>query len=539
MRKFIDWQTLDLKGKFSGTIKIKCPECNSTRTNKSDRSLSVNVSSGVAKCHYCEALSFRDSIKKETERNYVLPVQTWANYTNLSAAMVKYCESRKIQQFTLNEMQITEEKFYQPKHNKEVNNIVFNYFEGETVVNKKYRSGDKGFTQSKEGKPIFYNINSAIGQESLYIVEGEFDVLALVQIGIKNVVSVPSGANDNDNYWINSEPYLKDVKKFYIAVDNDQKGNELAVEFLTKKRRLNALNTYLDSFVVGIQRWTRDDNLLHAGFNQTVTSTGRLSSSNPNFQNQPKNSKFPVRKCVVSRFTNGSIIEADFSGLEFVVAGELSRDPQIIEDILNGKDVHRQTASIVHQIKPEEVTKPVRNSVKPHTFAPLYGATGANEPPHIKTYYQEFFNIYKRHGEWQHEKMDDVISTGVVVTPSGREYAFPGTTRLRGGKTTNSTKIVNYPVQGFATGYIVPLSCVRVLRRFKELNLQSKLILTVHDSIVVDTHPDETRLVHDALVWAMTGASEEIKTRWKYEMLLPLKCEVSIGPNWDELETME
>jgi len=228
MRKFIDWQTLDLKGKFSGTIKIKCPECNSTRKNKSDRSLSVNVSSGVAKCHYCEALSFRDSIKKETERNYVLPVQTWANYTNLSAAMVKYCESRKIQQFTLNEMQITEEKFYQPKHNKEVNNIVFNYFEGETVVNKKYRSGDKGFTQSKEGKPIFYNINSAIGQESLYIVEGEFDVLALVQIGIKNVVSVPSGANDNDNYWINSEPYLKDVKKFYIAVDNDQKGNELA-----------------------------------------------------------------------------------------------------------------------------------------------------------------------------------------------------------------------------------------------------------------------------------------------------------------------
>lgn len=324
-----------------------------------------------------------------------------------------------------------------------------------------------------------------------------------------------------------------------LIAQAEEKGNDLAVEFLTKKRRLNALNTYLDSFVVGIQRWTRQDNLLHAGFNQTVTSTGRLSSSNPNFQNQPKNSKFPVRKCVISRFKGGYIIEADFSGLEFVVAGELSRDEQIIADILNGKDVHRQTASIVHQITPEEVTKLIRDAVKPHTFAPLYGATGANEPPHIKTYYEQFFNIYKRHGEWQKEKMDDVINTGVVVTPSGREYAFPGTTRIRGGKTTNSTKIVNYPVQGFATGDIVPLSCVRALRRFKELKLQSKLILTVHDSIVVDTHPDEKEAVRDALVWAMSSASEEVKTRWNYEMLLPLKCEVSIGPNWNELEKME
>lgn len=228
MKKFIDWDILDLKGKTSGTMKIKCPECSHTRTNKSDRSLSVNVSTGLAKCHYCEAVSFRDSIKKETERRYTLPSQNWTNYTNLSNAMVKYFESRKIQQFVLKDIGVTEEKFFQPAHGKEVNNIVFNYFEGETLVNKKYRSGSKGFTQSKDGKPIFYNVNSALGAESLYIVEGEFDVLSLIQIGIKNVVSVPNGANDNDNYWINSEPYLKDVKKFYIAVDNDQKGNELA-----------------------------------------------------------------------------------------------------------------------------------------------------------------------------------------------------------------------------------------------------------------------------------------------------------------------
>lgn len=106
--------------------------------------------------------------------------------------------------------------------------MVFNYFEGDVVVNKKYRGANKSFTQSKEAKSIFYNINSVIGESEAYIVEGEFDVLALYEIGIKNVISVPNGANDNDNYWLNSEKYLKDIKRFYIATDNDESGNNVA-----------------------------------------------------------------------------------------------------------------------------------------------------------------------------------------------------------------------------------------------------------------------------------------------------------------------
>jgi len=128
---------------------------------------------------------------------------------------------------SLIDLGVTEEKYYQPKHKKEVNNIVFNYFEGDKVVNKKYRSADKSFTQTTGGKPIFYNINSVIGAEEVYIVEGEFDVIALHSHGIKNVISVPNGANDNEEYWKNSEPYLKDIQKFIIAVDNDTKGKKL------------------------------------------------------------------------------------------------------------------------------------------------------------------------------------------------------------------------------------------------------------------------------------------------------------------------
>lgn len=268
MTKFIDWNSLDLKGKYSGQMKIKCPECNHQRTNKADRSLSVNLSAGFAKCHYCEALSFRDSLKKDTERKYTLPSQEWRNHTELSDKVVKYFEGRKIQQYVLKDLGITQELYYQPKHQKEINNIVFNYFEGETVVNKKYRSGDKGFTQSKDGKPIFYNINSAIGADSLYIVEGEFDALSLVQIGIKNVVSVPNGANDNDNYWINSEPYLKDVKKFYIAVDNDQKGNELAEKIAQRLGRYRCERVNFDGK-------DANEDLVSGVLEQTIKRTSR------------------------------------------------------------------------------------------------------------------------------------------------------------------------------------------------------------------------------------------------------------------------
>lgn len=258
-----------------------------------------------------------------------------------------------------------------------------------------------------------------------------------------------------------------------------------------------------------------------------------------NFQNQPKEKKFPIRRCVVSRFKNGLITECDFSGLEFVVAGELSRDQQIIDDILNGKDIHRQTASIVHQKDKELVTKDERNEVKPYTFAPLYGGQGANEPQHIQKYFKEFFNIYVRHGEWQIEQMDSVMARGFVRTPSGREYRFPGTRRLKGGRTTNSTAIVNYPVQGFATGDIVPLACIRALREMKKRNLQSCLIITVHDSIVVDTHPDEKDEVAEVLRLATTGCPVEIKQRWNYEMVLPLKSEVSRGVNWMQMEVVK
>jgi twinkle protein len=248
MKQFIKWQDIILK-KSSGQEKTTCPACSHTRKNKTDRCLSVNIGKGVANCKHCEAVSVRDKPSVE----YKLPIQNWSNYTAISDTMVKYFESRKISQSTIKALGITEEEYFQPAINSKCQNIVFNSFEGETLVNKKYRSGGKKFTQSAGTKSIFYNVNSAIGQKELYITEGEFDVLALYEIGIKNVVSVPNGANDNDDYWKHSEKYIKDVDRFIIAVDNDEKGNEL------KEKIAQRLGRYRCSFIEWHGKDANDD----------------------------------------------------------------------------------------------------------------------------------------------------------------------------------------------------------------------------------------------------------------------------------------
>jgi twinkle protein len=229
MRK-VKWTDIvsQIKSRSSGEVSITCPSCSHERKKKNDRCMRVNLTKGLAFCHHCSAVSVKDESPLVTKISYKLPKQEWSNYTQMSNNIIKYFEGRGISQATLKALGVSEEKYYQPQDKSEVNNIVFNYFEGDTLVNKKFRSGAKHFTQLSNTKPIFYNINSVINSEDVYIVEGEFDVLSMHEAGFKNTISIPNGANDNDEFWINCEAYLKKVKKFYIATDNDEKGEMVA-----------------------------------------------------------------------------------------------------------------------------------------------------------------------------------------------------------------------------------------------------------------------------------------------------------------------
>ena len=138
-------------------------------------------------------------------------------------------------------------------------------------------------------------------------------------------------------------------------------GDEFFKRFVEKITRYNALETYLSTFVDGIKKFTTDKGFLYPSFMQHVTATGRLSSRNPNFQNQPRGSTFPIRKVISSRFDGGSIMEIDYAQLEFRTAVFLAQDKQGMKDIQNGVDVHQYTADIIGCSRQE---------AKPHTFKP-------------------------------------------------------------------------------------------------------------------------------------------------------------------------
>lgn len=270
MNVFIDWKELPFR-KQTGKEKLRCPECDDRRTDKRDKSLQINHDDGYGKCHYCEALTFRD------DNNYGKVGKTYADIKDDVSNCVKYSspflkwikEERKISEETLRALYVSEEMHYQPKRGKEVNNIVFNYYEGSKLVNKKFRSGGKDFTSISGGKPILYNINSVIGQDEIWIVEGEFDVLALYEKGIKNAVSLPNGANDNDDYWANSEKYIKDVKSFIIAVDNDEKGVEI------RERIAQRLGRYRCKYIEWNNKDANDD-LIDGSIEKSLTNAKKF-----------------------------------------------------------------------------------------------------------------------------------------------------------------------------------------------------------------------------------------------------------------------
>ena len=257
----IDWNKIDTKGKnpkANGEIQTLCPSCSHTRKKKTDKCLSVNIETGVAKCWNCEDTSFRE--KKSKAISYDLPPQKWENHTSISDKVVKFFKGRGISQKTLIECRITEEEYYQPQLSKKTNNIVFNYFYGITLLNKKFRSAEKAFTQCKNAKKVFYGINDLEGEKECYIVEGEMDKLALWEVGIKNCISVPNGANDLNDVFETCGDELKAIEKYYIAVDNDEPGQKL------EKALINRLGKWKCSKIEFINGKDANDELMHSTF---------------------------------------------------------------------------------------------------------------------------------------------------------------------------------------------------------------------------------------------------------------------------------
>ena len=299
-----------------------------------------------------------------------------------------------------------------------------------------------------------------------------------------------------------------------------------AMNFLSDLQRLSALDTYLSSFVEGIQTHIKPDGRLHVRLLQHRTATGRFSGADPNMQNMPRGGTFPVKKVFVSRWKGGKILEADFAQLEFRAAAFLSQDQIAMKEIEDGFDVHDYTARVISDAG--EITS--RQEAKAHTFAPLYGATGFGRTPSQATYYKHFTEKYKGIALWHTKLAKEVMTTGKIKIPSGREFSFPDAKRYANGKITNFTQVKNYPVQSFATADIVPLILMHIDKLLS--TLKSCVVNSVHDSIVIDIHPEEEKQVLFLLHTANQNLLDIINTKFGIDFNVPLLLEAKIGNNW-------
>ena len=309
-----------------------------------------------------------------------------------------------------------------------------------------------------------------------------------------------------------------------------QKGLSDAQSFLHKVRRLSALDTYISSFVEGITNFMKSDGRLHVRLVQHRTATGRLASDSPNLQNMPRGGTFPIKKVFRSRWLEGSIIEADFAQLEFRAAAFLGDDEIAKEEIDTGFDVHSYTAEIIS--KYGQAT--TRQEAKAHTFAPLFGATGFGRTAAEAAYYKLFTKKYYGIASWHGKLANEVMSTGMVTTPTGRQFKFPDVKRKEGGTITHFTAVKNYPVQSISTDIVqTALLLVECVMRDKKLN--SIIVNSVHDSIVVDVYPKEEQLVRECITIAEQKLRTVFFSNFKVNFSVPLIIDCKMGKNWMEL----
>ena len=227
-----------------------CPWSSKCRKpeNQKKKCSSYDWERGLGTCHNCNTSFQLHTYKRKgnSEKVYVRPEPITEK--QVSTKVEDWFASRGISARTLADLQVSEGSEWMPQTGKSENTIRFNYYIGDQLINIKYRDGRKNFKLYKGAEKIFYNINSIVGYDSCIIVEGEMDVLAMHEAGVKNVISVPNGATLNSNnldYLDNCIDYFEDKTEVILALDTDEPGQALKQEFI---RRLGAEVCYLVDF---------------------------------------------------------------------------------------------------------------------------------------------------------------------------------------------------------------------------------------------------------------------------------------------------
>ena len=301
-------------------------------------------------------------------------------------------------------------------------------------------------------------------------------------------------------------------------------------EYILKYRSLNKL---ISTYLVGILDYIMEDDRVRTSYKQMITATGRLSSVDPNLQNIPVRTQEGknIRKVFVAD-KNKVFIDADYSQIELRVLAHLSKDLVMIDSFKNDLDIHYKTASEVFGVPIEEVTDNQRRSAKAVNFGIVYGISdyGLSKDLNItrneaRQYIDGYLNTYPNIKNYMEEIVKIAKKDGYVTTILGRKRYIPEINSKNFNIRSFGERIaLNTPIQGSAAD-IIKLAMIKVYERLKEEKVNAKLILQIHDELIIECDEKEKDIVKNILKESMENV---------YKLDLPLKVDVCEGRNWYE-----
>lgn len=361
-------------------------------------------------------------------------------------------------------------------------------------------------------------------EEEVHRLAGvEFNIASPKQVGevlFDRLKIVDKPKKTKTGQYVTSEEVLESLK-----------GKHEIVEKILEHRGLKKLlGTYIDALPQLINPETGH---IHTSFNQTVTATGRLSSSNPNLQNIPVRNEDgkEIRKAFIPD-EGCEFFSADYSQIELRIMAHLSGDPHMIEAFRANQDIHAATAAKIYKEKLEDVTREQRSKAKTANFGIIYGISvfGLAERLGIdrkeaKELIDGYFENYPHVKEYMDNSIQAARQKGYIETVFRRRRYLPDINSrnavVRGYAERNA---INAPIQGSAAD-IIKVAMIRIYRRFREENLRSKMILQVHDELNFSVVPEEKEKVQQIVIAEMESA---------YKMKVPLLADCGWGKNWLE-----
>ncbi|WP_372996835.1 DNA polymerase I [Lutispora sp.] len=300
-------------------------------------------------------------------------------------------------------------------------------------------------------------------------------------------------------------------------------------KILEYRQLLKIKSTYIDGFINLINEKTGK---IHSKFNQTVTATGRLSSTEPNLQNIPVRTKNgrEIRKVFVPKNADYVLVDADYSQIELRVLAHISGDEGLIQSFINNEDIHTRTASEVFGVDKELVSPLMRSRAKAVNFGIVYGISdfGLSRDLKIprkeaKKYIDNYFARYPMVKKYMEDTIKEGKEKGYVTTILNRIRYIPElSSRNAVQRNFGERMAMNTPIQGSAAD-IIKIAMVRVYKELKNRRMKSKLILQVHDELIVEAHKDEVEEVKKIV-------KEKMETA--FQLKVPLTVDINSGMSW-------